>query len=96
MSVEIIRVYVCPNPDCNNYYGTSSMGKLENEPNIAPPESNKAGEVVSYRNKCPDCGENRIERYAKLIDADDVAQIRGKIAWEIQRKEIGPIASSSP
>lgn len=75
----VIRVYVCPNPECGNYYGTSTMGHLEHEPNIAGGGSPRPGSVTSYRNRCPACGEARKERLARLIPEAEVATARRRV-----------------
>lgn len=70
---SVVRLYVCA---CGNYYGSSSMGKLQDKPNIAPTGSTDAGKIRSYRSRCPDCGLERVERYARLIPKSDVAEVK--------------------
>lgn len=64
---EIVVVYVCPN--CGSYYGTSRMGRLEEIFNTDLKNKN-----THLRSRCPECGENRTRRYARLISPNEVAE----------------------
>ncbi len=70
---EYIVVYVC---SCGNYYGSSSMGSLENAPNIAPVGTPDAGKIRSFRSTCPSCGGQRVKRYAHLVPEEEVAEAK--------------------
>jgi hypothetical protein len=63
---EVIEVYVC---NCGSYYGSSSMGKLEEQGN-----TDLKGEVTFTRDRCPDCEGKRQKRYARLIPKDEQTQ----------------------
>lgn len=66
--IETLVVYVCPNPQCSNYYGSSSMGRLEKQWNRA-----LKGEKTHKRSQCPNCKSERIRRYARLIPTEEVS-----------------------
>lgn len=68
-SLKVLRVYVCPN--CDSYFGSSGMPKLEKVPNL-----DLKGQVTFHRNRCPVCGTPRVERFARLIDEDEVKVAR--------------------
>jgi hypothetical protein len=82
MKTDIIVVYACPSPKCENYYGSSSMGKLEEIPN-----TDLKNEITFYRNRCPNCGIPREHRYAKLISQDEAAEALRRVR---QEADIGP------
>jgi hypothetical protein len=65
MRSNIIAVYCCPNPECNNYYGTSEMGRLEEIWN-----TDLKGKPTSPRSRCPACGSQRVRRFAHLTPED--------------------------
>lgn len=71
---RIVTLYVCPSKDCGNYYGSSSMGALDEQINYGHSSSAHAGERISSRAKCPSCGAERELRYAKLVPKEDVAE----------------------
>lgn len=62
-----VKIYVCPNSQCGNYYGSSSMPILENEMNMAPITSRDRGQVRSTRATCPQCGSEREPWMARLV-----------------------------
>ncbi len=72
----VIEVYVCPTEGCGNYYGSSSMGRLEDAVNLGAIGSDYAGQATSRRDRCPTCGAARVRRYARLVPADEVAAAR--------------------
>lgn len=84
MSVEVIRVYVCPSETCDNYYGSSSMGKLEEQWN-----KDIKSQHTTKRSQCPVCKSEREERFAKIIPASEVAEVRARVQREMA-------ASTSP
>lgn len=63
----VVKLYVCSTKDCGNYYGSSSMGKLHEEWN-----TDIKGERTTKRSRCPQCGGERVERWAWLIPQDHV------------------------
>jgi hypothetical protein len=71
----IVRVYVCYTEGCGNYYGSSTMGKLEEQENIGATGSGTPGKVTSRRDKCPNCGAPRQERLARLIPPEEVREV---------------------
>jgi DNA-directed RNA polymerase subunit RPC12/RpoP len=78
----VIRVYYCGK--CGSYFGSSSMGNLENQTNethIGPLENRNRGS----RSRCPYCGTNRTERYARLIPVEDVAEVKKEVLKEMRR-----------
>ena len=72
---DIIAIYICPK--CGNYYGTSSMGKLEEIPN-----TNLKNEITSYRNQCPNCKTPRVRMYARLINQDEAEDALRRVRQE--------------
>jgi len=66
MKSDLIVVYVCPNPKCDNYYGTSNMGHLDQMWS-----HNLKHEPTHARSRCPDCYCQRERRYARLISQDE-------------------------
>jgi predicted RNA-binding Zn-ribbon protein involved in translation (DUF1610 family) len=65
--MEVICIYICPK--CGNYYGASGMGKLEDQAN-----RDLKNDITHYRDRCPDCGETRTRRFARLIPEDEVSR----------------------
>lgn len=74
-NVEIVAIYVCPNPKCKNYYGSSTMGDLEKEEVIAPSHAKDAGQIRKLRSECPDCKTPRKRRLARLVPAEEVREV---------------------
>lgn len=85
---RVIRIYVCSNPKCENYYGASNMGNLQKQPNIAPSHAKDAGRIRSMRSKCPDCGSERIERFARLVSPIEVAEVKAKVVKEMTKSNV--------
>ncbi len=84
MDDKVIRVYVCPN--CKNYYGSSGMGKLEEQPNIVRNSETGAREVIGDRTTCPSCGAKRVARYARLISVEEVMETRNELQKKVKRE----------
>jgi hypothetical protein len=66
--VKEIRVYVCPTPDCANFYGSSSMGDLTQKlnhrtsmRNLANEDPSEWGKVTGSRAECPYCRDRGIK-----------------------------------
>lgn len=78
----IIAVYYCQTPGCGNYYGSSTMVNLEIEAVEAPVTSKDAGQIRFMRSRCPDCHQNRVRRYARLISLEEVNEIKKRIQTE--------------
>lgn len=58
---RVIAVWMCPHPDCENYYASSSQEHLDlnGEPNYQADTNHTlwggTRVVVSHRGDCPDC-----------------------------------------
>jgi hypothetical protein len=68
---RFLVVYVCPNPDCGSYYGSSSMPPLETQENRSPIGGSH---VTGTRDQCPTCRTPREKRYAQLVPKTDQAK----------------------
>lgn len=78
-NVEIVALYVCPNPECGNYFGSSTMGDLEKEIVMAPSHARDAGQIRKYRSECPDCKTPRKKRLARLVPVEEVRETERKV-----------------
>lgn len=78
MEDEIVKIYVCPTKSCDNYYGSNNMGIMEAQENITfvVGEGKKSR---GFRTKCPQCGADRVPRFARLIPEDEVDEARKKV-----------------
>lgn len=75
----VIRLFMCPN--CSSYYGASTMGDLEKIEN-----RDIKGNAVSTRARCPMCGTQRVERYARLIPQDEVDRARKTAIADLKKR----------
>jgi hypothetical protein len=71
---KVVSLYVCPSPECGNYYGASSMGDLsaaENRrsslQNLAEEDPSNWGAVKSHRDECPDCRARDVTTHRELV-----------------------------
>ncbi len=90
MPKEIITLYVCQNPDCRSYYGSSSMGKLETEANFGP-ATDMGGRLVDdrfrgFRSQCPHCKTERVLRYAELVPEKVVEETRKEVKKRLAKQ----------
>lgn len=59
-----LRFYVCPTPNCGNYYGSSGMPDLA----TSMTHGGESNERSRARDICPECGEARVLRSVLLPD----------------------------
>lgn len=75
-----IRVVVCPHPECNNYYGATSMAPDMTKLFSGPKVENRRAHQIAHGSKesktladCPECllrGRGRIERTPMTLRAN--------------------------
>lgn len=75
--VKTVEVYVCPMPGCPDYFGSTSMPKLEEVMNLKSDMTHtasynpaKADEDVTHsRSECPTCrrGGKQVERVRRAV-----------------------------